>query len=44
MKLKLKNLENNQKNGERLVERRAIYYTNSKLRIFSFFRPKNSNF
>ena len=44
MKLKLKNLENNRKNGERLVFRRAIYYTDSKLRIFSFFRPKNSSF
>ena len=31
-------------NGERLIERWAIYYTDSKLRIFSSFRPKNSSF
>ena len=48
MKLKLKIFENHAKdntdNEERPIFRWTIFYSDSKLRIFSSFRPKNSSF
>ena len=48
MKLKLKFFKNHAKNNtdneERPIFRWTIYYIDSKLRISSTFRPKNSNF
>ena len=45
MKLKLKKFENNPLKWRKVhLSMSHLYYTDSKLRIFSFFRPKNSTF